>query len=212
MVCYTVYSHSAPHCLIGKMPRTRTINDKPSNSSSVAELVLDDISEDGKRIVAAIRLELEKIKVDFVKQINDKMSQIESLTEEVNKLNDKVNKLEEKVEEAEAYERKDSLIFSGEEIPPATPGENCTTVICDLLKSKLKLNVAQTDISIYHRLEKRPSNQRRQEKQDLKGDIMSASRNEKPKIYVNENLTPTRKTIMYVLRRAKKVNSKVTGC
>ena len=203
------------------MPNTRNVTNRSIGSSGLTDRVLEDLSEDGKRIVAAIRHEIEKIKQEFLHQINEKNLLNDSLKKEVTKLNDKVNKLEEKVDETEAYERRDSLIFSGDAIPPFTVGENCSAIVCGLLSAKLKLNIRQTDISMSHRIGKKNTNQREDKRniivklcrRDIKSDILSTCRNEKPNMYVNKNLTPTRKTIMYVLRKAKKnVNSRVSGC
>ena len=60
--------------------------------------------------------------------------------------------LEERAEDANAYERRDALIFSGDGVPTATIGENCTSILCKLIKDKLKLNIQQSDISTSHRL------------------------------------------------------------
>ena len=77
------------------------------------------------------------------------------------------------------------------------------------------------DISRSHRLGKRPINQVNDKRniivklcrRDMKRDILSACRNMKPNMYVNESLTPVRNTIMYVLRQAKrKRHSRVVGC
>ena len=51
-------------------------------------------------------------------------------------------------------------------------------------------------------------------RRDLKGDILNACRQIKPKdIYINESLTPTRSKIMYILRTAKKKGqARIAGC
>ena len=56
------------------------------NSQDILESDGSELSEDGKRIVAAIREELKKVKAEFVEQINRKNEQIEVLSKEVNTL------------------------------------------------------------------------------------------------------------------------------
>ena len=164
---------------------------------------------------------MKKLKLEFLEQLHLKTIQIEELSHTVKALKDRVSKLEERVEDSEAYERKDTLIISGANIPPVIPGENCVSLVCDLFKSSLKLNVQPTDISTAHRVGKKPLNQQVDRRniilklcrRDVKADILHACRQLKPKFYVNESLTPTRNSIMYVLRCArKKPQSKVIGC
>ena len=40
-------------------------------------------------------------------------------------------------------------------------------------------------------------------RRDLKYDILSACRQQKPTFFINESLTPTRNRVLYILRRAK---------
>ena len=51
------------------------------------------------------------------------------------------------MDDAEAHDRRDMLVFSGEGLPPAASGENCTNILCSLIKDKLKLNILSTDVS-----------------------------------------------------------------
>ena len=128
------------------------------------------------------------------------------------KLRHKVSKLEERVDDAKAFERRDTLVFFGEAMPQVSADENCTTVVRNLVKEKLKVQLLPTDISTAHRLGKTPSNQQVDRRyiivklcrRDLKRDILFACQNIRPNMYVNEYLTPVRLTILYVLRWAKK--------
>ena len=45
----------------------------------------------------------------------------------MNDLKIKMCKMEENLDEADAYQRKDIIIFSGNSIPVVTVGENCPT-------------------------------------------------------------------------------------
>ena len=153
-------------------------------------------------------------------QLQDKTAQIEALTNEVTCLKKKINKLEEKTDDAEAYERKDVLVFSGEGIPSVEIGENCTALVCDLTEKQLKLKINNSDISTSHRVGRKPANQSIDRRniivklcrRDLKNDILSACRNIKPNFYVNESLTPVRSSILYVLRQARRKKNRLSGC
>ena len=70
------------------------------------------------------------------------------LKQENKTLRDHVAKLEDKFEDAEAYERRDCVVVSGEGVPAAQTGENCVQVACSLIKENLKLNIAPTDVQI----------------------------------------------------------------
>ena len=134
----------------------------------------------------------------------------------------RVSRLEERVEDAEAYERKDTLVITGKNIPPAIPGQNDVNIVCDMFRTGLKLNVSPTDVSTAHRIGVKSVNRHLDTgkiilklcRRDLKGDILNACRQIKPKdIYINESLTPTRNKIMYILRSAKKKrHPRLAGC
>jgi hypothetical protein len=90
-----------------------------------------------------------------------------------------------------------------------------------LVKEKLKLNILPTDISTAHRIGRKPVNQQPDKRniilklcrRDIKRDLLYACRQLKPDIYINENLTPARNTILYVLRKLKRAHAdKVLGC
>ena len=202
------------------MTRGRSTQEKTTMATASTDCSLNDLSEDGRRIVIAIRDEIEKLRKEFAVQLQEKTTQIHELNKEVTFHKEKINKLEEKIDDAEAYERKDALVFSGEGIPSVEPGENCTTVVCDLLSSQLKLKMNHSDISTSHRIGKKKANQEADRRdiivklcrRDIKNDIMSACRSIRPKFYVNEILTPTHSTILYVLRQAKRRKNRLVGC
>ena len=202
------------------MTRGRSAQDRSNLMAGLVDASAADISEDGKRIVAAIREDFEKLKKEFIERMQEKNTQIETLNKEVTFLKEKVNKLEEKIDDAEAYERRDVLVMSGEAIPPVEAGESTTDIVCELMKNKLNLVIKSGDISTSHRVGKKPSNQKVDRRniiiklcrRDIKGDILAACRNIKPNFYVNESLTPVRSSILYVLRQAKKKRNRLVGC
>jgi hypothetical protein len=179
------------------------------------------LSEDGKLIVDAINRHLLEMKQEFIEKLEEKNKLVEDLRIEVDTLKLKVSNMEEKLDDADAYERRDTLLFSGSDVPHGSDGENCANIVIDLVKDKLKLNLQRSDLSVCHRLGRKPVSQQPDKRnivvklcrRDLKADILYACRQVKPNMYVNESLTPIRGTIMYVLRQMKKkFPDKVSGC
>ena len=50
-----------------------------------------------------------------------------------------VSAVEERCDEAEAYERRDTIIVSGPEMPIVRDGENSAQVVCDVIYIFIKL-------------------------------------------------------------------------
>ena len=108
--------------------------------------------------------------------------------------------MEEKIDDADAYERSDTIILSGNDVPSATQGEIVSDIVCDLVRKRLKLEMDVTDISAAHRLGPKPRSQgpdhkkiivklcRRERKYDL---ITACKQTKPPNLFINENLTPT---------------------
>ena len=67
-------------------------------------------------------------------------------------MSEKVSTLEKHIDDQDAYERRDTVILTGECVPAAVEGEICSNVISDIVKEKLKLILPQTEISVAHRL------------------------------------------------------------
>ena len=89
------------------------------------------------------------------------------------------------------------------------------------MKDQLRLEFSSNDISSAFRLGKAPKTQKSDKRniivklcrKDLKRDILSACRQMKPKFYANESLTPLRSTILYVLRKMRRLhNNRIRGC
>lgn len=191
-------------------------------------LETDKLSEDGRLIVEAlqekldaIQGQLEGVKNEFLEALTSKETRIEDLECEVRTLKMKLSRVEERVDDADAYERRDTLLITGDDVPVVRDGEVCCEVVRELIKDKLKLNIAQSDISTCHRLGRKSVSQRPDKRtialklcrRDLKKDIISACRQLRPKMFVNESLTPIRNTIMYGLRKAKRDHpDKISGC
>ena len=153
------------------------------------------------------------LRAEFLKVYEEQDQKILDLSTEVTDLKKKISKLEEKVDDQDAYERRDTLIFSGSSLPAVNPGENCTEIVKNLVQNEFQLIIATTDVSVSHRLGKKPTNQRPDKRniivkfcrRDTKRDILAASRRVKSQnLYANESLVPERQSIAYALRRARR--------
>lgn len=190
-----------------------------TKSSDIIDV--NDLSEDGRLIVEAIVVHLDIMKESFSKQLAEKIKEVDGLNLEVNSLKVKVAKLEEKIDDGDAYERRDTIVFSGGAVPQVSDGENCSTTVKNIVKEQLKINLALSDISTAHRIGKKTETQQPDRRniivkmcrRDLKNDILHQCREQKPDLFVNEHLTPSRNTIFYVLRKMKKdFPNKIAGC
>ena len=181
-----------------------------------------DLTESERRIVQAITSNMNAWKTELLQEIKQRDEKIEVLTEELTILKSSVSKLEEQIENNEAYERRDCLVFSGSSVPPCETGENPISLMCGVLKNKLKLEFPESAVSTGHRLGAKPRTQGEDRRaiimkfcrRETKMEILNACKQVKPQnLYANESLTPTRSKIMYILRQAKKSHSsKISAC
>ena len=158
---------------------------------------------------------------EFEKRLAAKDSIITTMKEEIATLRKKVLDLEEKIDDNEAYERRDTVIFSGTDIPTAQEAEDTVKVITTLVKDKIGVVMKKDDISVAHRLGPKRNTQGLDKRsivvelcrRETKLDLMKACKTVKPKnIYINESLTRLRAFALYGLRKAKKkFPSKIAG-
>ena len=112
--------------------------------------------------------------------------------------------------------RRDVVVLSGSALPVVEQGENCSVVAKELIKKELKIDMPTGDISVAHRIGRKPVNQAPDRRdivvklcrRDLKSELVSASRKQpKPlNLFINESLTPKRKSLLLALRRMKKAH------
>ena len=174
---------------------------------------MSELSSEGQLIVKLIFGKFDEV-------ILKKDEEISELNKKVRELENRISKLDDSLDSADAYERRDTLIISGE-VPEVRPDENCKSLVMDLLRNQTRLIVDSCDISVAHRIGKKPINQDKDTRniifklvrRDLKYDILSACRKIRPKFYINESLTPVRSSIMYTLRKIRKKHpSKLLFC
>jgi len=189
---------------------------------------VEDLSARERRLVEAITARfderVELIRQEFMAEITRRTQSLEA---EITKLKSKVCALEESSDDADAYEKRDFLLFSGRCIPNAVAGENCTDLVRNVLRDKFKLHIPTSDISSSFRLGRKPVTQAPDTRQiavrfcrgDTKREILSANKlhrrrsDDGSNFFVNEYLTSSRKTNLYILRTLKRKFPKVvTGC
>ena len=161
------------------------------------------------------------MKEDFQSKIEERDTKISELSTEVKTLKEKVNKMERLTDDADAYERRDTIIISGDKIPPASLGENSSHLVQKLVKDELKITLPADGISTAHRLGRKPTNQTVDKRsfivklvrRDLKHEIISASKKlpKASKLFVSESLTPPRRTLFYALRKMRQAKM-IKGC
>jgi len=175
---------------------------------SIPGIELEKLSEEGKLIIAVMTDSFKQL----LAAITNKDTEIGTMKNKITNLEEKLAHVQEQLDTKNQNERGDSLIISGE-LPLVKTNENCSTIVRNLLRDGTSLNIAQHDISTAYRIGKKPSDPNQPDKRnicfkvcrrELKHDIKSACKQNKPTFYINEQLTPTRTTIMYVLRKAKR--------
>ena len=182
------------------------------------------LSNESKVIIASIRQDLDAMRSEFSDLKNlmeSKNEEISVLKNKVFSLEDEISTLKEDLDGADQYERKDTVIFSGSDLPTVANGEIVSNIVCDLVREKLQINILANDISTSHRIGKKPNTQVDDKRniivklcrRDVKNQILSGCRRQKPaNMYINESLTPLRSKILYVLRKMKReTNSRITG-
>jgi len=170
---------------------------------------VDDLSEDGKKIVMCLVTYFDSL-------LKDKQSDIDAMATRVDFLESRIQKFEETIDDAAAFEKRDTLILSGN-IPKVTTDENCKQIVVNLLKNRTKFVISKDDISVSHRIGAKPRRQGadvrkilfKLVRRDLKTDILNACKSAKPDFYVNESLTPVRDRIYFHLRKITKDNPAV---
>ena len=198
------------------MPSNRPNNKRKKtidSNSSTDDTPYDNLAAEISRLRMEMETRIDSMKEKFFKELETKNAKIEKLEQEVVNLRRNVITLEDRIEDNDAYERRDTVIISGTEVPAVRDDEIPAVVTCNLLKDKVGLVIQPEDVSVAHRLGRKPLNQTTDRRniiikfcrRETKQEILKACKTVKPKnIYINESLTPTRTTTLYGLRQAKK--------
>ena len=172
---------------------------------------LDEREKTLVKVQTAILRDLFNTEFQSLKEaLEQKDKKIKQLSEKCDRLESKISSLEDQVEELSQYGRRETIVLSGPDVlPPETTGEDTTDIVCNLVKSKLKINIKASDISVSHRLGKSKISSASSAassaatpqcrpiivklvNRSLKYDLISACVSLKPKLFINESLTPQR--------------------
>ena len=170
--------------------------DLTTPSTNILDLISSDtskLSQEGKVIVSTIVKAMTML-------MKEKDHTIAKLQTRVDSLENKIAKLEDQIDDVEQYERRDTLILSGPVLPNEHIMENAADLVVNALKDNLKINIVHSDINIAHRLGPKRQNKDRPlivklQNRTKKSEIMDACVTIRPNLYVNESLTPKRRSL-----------------
>ena len=170
----------------------------PSDILDLITAETASISEEGKTIVNTIIKAMQLIN-------NQKDEKIEQLQSHVSQLENRITELENQVDEVNQYERRDTIIVSGPDLPKEEQNENSVDVVVRSIREKLHININNSDINVAHRLgAKKSQNDTRPiivklQSRQTKYTIMNACVTVKPNLYINESLTTKRRSLFKIV-------------
>ena len=198
-----------------------TRSTKNSGKSSGDSISIEDLSADSQYIVSYMENKFEVMKKEFYDLLAAKNSEIDSLKCEVASLTSLMKKLEYNVDESDAYNRRETVVVSGDAVHVSSPNENCSELLSKLFSEELNINISKSDISTAHRLGRKRENVPDKRsiivkfcRRDTKSQAILVSRQRRnSKVFVNESLTPSRRVIFNALRKMKREHQDlVKGC
>ena len=219
-------SGSSLHSFQFSMANTRASNKIKSLSSSEHDgddiLVLaDSLKGDSKKIVQVLLAKMQLMEDNFNNLLKSRDESVGILENEVGCLKLKLQALEDKIDEADQYERRDTLILSGNAIPVGKDGENSGMVIKELLREQLNYDLPLNGINTAHRLGKLRAGSKDDRpiivkfcRRDDKNELMKLRRNlrkKTPSLFINESLSATRRANLFALRAIKRQHLKLRG-
>jgi len=109
-----------------------------------------------------------------------------------------------------AAERKTNIIISGNNLPAAQAWEDSARIAKELIQQKLDIDISNK-VKRAQRIGKKPLRGTEDKRSilielndsDTKQDLFRQCKIKKPNFYINEQLTPTRSAVLYVLRKAR---------
>ena len=113
----------------------RTRNQKSNTGDD--EISEGDLSEGGRLIVKIIERKFDTIVTKLTEELKNRDCEVIDLGSEVNQLRIRLGRMEEKIDDAYAYERRDTIILSGNDVPSAKQGEIVSDIVCGVVRDKL---------------------------------------------------------------------------
>ena len=190
---------------------------------------LQNISNEGKAIVQSIakllnhsllaaykqsdeRFRLKDIQIAVLNAQNSELqNKISSMERRMAAMESQYRELSDKVDDIDQYERRDTVIVSGNDLPVETETESPAEVIIKTLNSKLALDLSMADINVAHRLGRKNSTRPRPiivklQSRTRKSQIIRTCIAKRPQLYINESLTHTRRRMYGNLLKIRKEN------
>ena len=192
---------------------TSDVNGKSSGSAFGDP---DCLSSEGKTIFKMLSEKLDSI----VSELRQRDEKIERLVRENEELRDRLVKIERQQDDREAQYRCNNVVFSGGSLSSVT-ADIPTQGIIELLRDKVQYDLSPDNILSAYRLGARSSTQSEDSRRimvrlrdGVKGDILAACKRVKPNgLYANDDLTPSRAKVLFLLRQAKKKsNGRILAC
>lgn len=139
---------------------------------------------------------------------NAKDQHIATLESKITVLEDKVTKLEDSIDDVDQYERRDTVIISGPSLPEESTHENAADIIVNTIKHNLHVNMQHSDINIAHRLGQKTQGKKRPiivklQNRAKKSELVHACITVRPRLSINESLTPKRRAIYSTIRQIR---------
>ena len=125
------------------------------------------------------------------------------------------------LEEANSYSRRDCAIVSGNALPPGVVNEETSNVIANVLQEKLNLQISANDISTAHRLGPKPVGPGADGRKiivkfvrrDIKRRVLKTAKQKRDSgIYINECLTPKKRSLFFTARKLNRLSPVIKGC
>ena len=209
------------------MEFTRKFNEQISDLKQVAPKSLD-----GKNILQPfidlfqnfldhLDFKFTEFKAEMLQTSKAKDRKIDDLEKVNAAYKTRITALEDRLEDQCQYTRRESLVFSGDNLPECSDDEDCATLVCNIIqKNEPTIVITPTQLSIAHRLGSKPTNGKDKRsiiarfcRRKERYDVLNAVKKRKPTgIYVAESLTPSKQKMTHALHKAKKqFPTKISG-
>ena len=198
---------------------TTQLSERGHNSVSVdqQDVDLDSLSGECRALYLLLSRKLDAV----MEEVRAKDVRLERCEEENKILKKKITDLESRFDDIENRNRSNNLILSGKALNSFS-NENLSHSVIQFFHQKMKHVVSPESILSAYRLGTKSSAQSpdgrsllvKLRDEDTKQSILSVCRSVKPAdLYPNDDLTPLRAKLLYLLRRAKsRSNGKLVAC
>ena len=186
-------------------------------SRSELDEYLGGLSEDCRNLYLLLSRKFD----DLVGELRNKDAKLEEIESENRVLREKLNHLESRVDDIDNQNRCRNLVLSGNALKNIS-NDNLTNSAIQLLRGSVQYELAPDKVLATYRVGARSPTQSpdgrglmiKLRDEDVKRDILSACRTVRPPgLYANDDLTPYRAKILFILRKAKnKSDGKLTAC